>query len=928
MKVLFALLALYFCTLPLQARSFSEDYESALSAYEQGKIEDAFIHLKNALQENPSHLPSTLLMGRVYFASGNMMAAEQLFDEALELGADLHLVLPLLGTSLILQRKIDKLLQFEEHYYDLNREGQFEWHLLRGQAYLLQGKPEFADLEFRKADELFPNNVRAKNTTASFLLQIGKFDEAEHWIKASLVLEPKNEQSLQLMGELRQRQGQLAQALDYYQLAYTIDSDDPMVQRGLAQAYFGLAQYTEAGRIIEQILEQSPNDPTANLMKSWLLNYEGKSEESLTLLRNLSQKLAVLDPNGALYKGSNQYVHGLVEFIQGNFENARDILGRLLEERPGDDKALRILAETYLRSNQPDKAMALLEQRQRQVQSNLDLGLTLFNLYLKQNNLFRAEQLFRELDRKFTHQPALRIGAANLLSLQGKPTEALEAIASLDIPADNLGFHLLKGKLLLAVGETTSANAIADKLLENSPDNLDARNLLAATLIEMQKPNQAEQQIQKVLKQDPNNLSANFNLAVLYKARGSYKEAQDIITNVLRDLPTNVRFMLLMVDIALEQQQMDVATDWLNKVLIYEPTHKQAAQSLLNLYMATSKWSEAATLVNQLRQNDRLNPTLVHQQAKIYIAQRNYQAAKTNLDILFDLWSDSAPRLLDLAVEQIQIADLSGARKSLESAAKLSPNSAELKLIQVRLELKEGKIQQAANLTKQLDESEVKPSQLAFAKAEVAIAQQNWSAAAKSLQKAIKDDPDNLAAIVSFYQLSQQKIHMDMFQQSIEQRLAVNAEPSWVRKLLADSYLDNKDFVKAQDHYETLLDTQTFASNAAVLNNLANIYAKSDLQKALATAEKARKSGQNNPALMDTLGWLNAQLGQYDKALPLLREAYVLDSANPEIRYHLGFVLAKLNRAEEAKVQLQEATRQDSYPEFQDAVLLLNSLNK
>lgn len=927
MKHLLACLLLL-CSMPLWSADYSQNYESALSAYEESKIEEAFIHLKNALQENPSHLPSTLLMGKVYFTAGNMAAAEQLFDEALELGADLHLVLPLLGTSLLLQRKVDELLVLEEQYYSLNDEGRFEWHLLRGQAYLLENKPELAEQEFKSALQLFPDEVRARNLIATFLIQTGQADSAEDWVVQSLQLQPNNEKTLELMGELRQRQGNLDQALNYYQQAYKLDNDDPVIQRGLAQVYFGLAQYQQAGEMNDKLLTLSPSDPTANLMKAWLLNRQGKTKESLTLLSDISSKLARLDPAGELYKGSNQYLHGLVEYLQGNIESTRSILGRLLEERPNEDRALRILVETYVQASQVDKAVSLLEQHQRLTKSNLDLSLTLFQLYLQQNNQFRAEQLLRELNRKFPEQSAILIARANLLSLQGKSEQALQVIAGLEVPVQNLGFHLLKSKLLLDTGRSDQALSISEQLLKDYSEHIDVLNLHAAVLIETGQFPQAENVIQAVLKQSPDNLSANFNLAILAYKQNNYAQAEQLTTAIIKLHPDNVRAILLLADLSLSQQQLDEAANWINKALLYKPGHAQASRRLLQIYVQLQKWPEASTLANQLRQNNRLDPELVYLQAQVLMAQKNYTTAKTNLDLLYDLWSTSAPQLLSLAAMQAQIKDIAGARKSLTTAELIAPESVDIKLAQTRLELTDGDLAAAKSYLKSLSNMQIKASQLSLIKAELAAVESHWPQALQHLQLAIKQDENNLAAIAMFYQLSRQGIGAAEFQQAIEQRLSTQAKPDWVRKLLADSYLDTQQSANAIQHYEQLLSTPEFENHPAVLNNLANLYAVTDLEKALTTAERAKLIGQPSPALMDTLGWLNARMGRYDQALPLLREAYVLDAGNPEIRYHLGYVLSKLNRLEEARVQLQEATKSTSYPEFQDAVLLLDSLKK
>ena len=107
------------------APTTNEHYEKAISTFHAGKTSEAYIHLKNALQLDPKHIPSKLLIAQVMFGNGDVVAAGEEFEQALELGADSNIVLPLLGTSLILQKKIPEILQFEKRQHEFNKNTRF-----------------------------------------------------------------------------------------------------------------------------------------------------------------------------------------------------------------------------------------------------------------------------------------------------------------------------------------------------------------------------------------------------------------------------------------------------------------------------------------------------------------------------------------------------------------------------------------------------------------------------------------------------------------------------------------------------------------------------------------------------------------------------------------------------------------------------------
>ena len=80
--------------------------------------------------------------------------------------------------------------------------------------------------------------------------------------------------------------------------------------------------------------------------------------------------------------------------------------------------------------------------------------------------------------------------------------------------------------------------------------------------------------------------------------------------------------------------------------------------------------------------------------------------------------------------------------------------------------------------------------------------------------------------------------------------------------------------------------------------------------------EKALEKDPDNPAIIDSLGWVLYKLGKPEKALVELERAYEM-FADPEIAAHIVEVLWKLDRNEEARALLEEASA-----EFPDSKLL------
>ncbi|MGM0521914.1 MAG: tetratricopeptide repeat protein [Pseudomonadota bacterium] len=78
------------------------------------------------------------------------------------------------------------------------------------------------------------------------------------------------------------------------------------------------------------------------------------------------------------------------------------------------------------------------------------------------------------------------------------------------------------------------------------------------------------------------------------------------------------------------------------------------------------------------------------------------------------------------------------------------------------------------------------------------------------------------------------------------------------------------------------------------------------LDEAQAMIERAHELDPDNPAVMDSLGWVYYRQGELERALPWLERAYA-QIPDQEIAAHLAEVLHALGRVEEARAILKEA---------------------
>lgn len=116
--------------------------------------------------------------------------------------------------------------------------------------------------------------------------------------------------------------------------------------------------------------------------------------------------------------------------------------------------------------------------------------------------------------------------------------------------------------------------------------------------------------------------------------------------------------------------------------------------------------------------------------------------------------------------------------------------------------------------------------------------------------------------------------------------------------------LDRKN--EALEAYSTIVKNSPRDPNALnaygyVLTNYSNNY-----KKAYKLIKKAIKLDPDNPAIIDSYGWILYRMGKYEEAEEELNRAYQLYK-DPEIAFHLIKVLLKTNKKERAKNLFKEA---------------------
>jgi tetratricopeptide (TPR) repeat protein len=145
----------------------------------------------------------------------------------------------------------------------------------------------------------------------------------------------------------------------------------------------------------------------------------------------------------------------------------------------------------------------------------------------------------------------------------------------------------------------------------------------------------------------------------------------------------------------------------------------------------------------------------------------------------------------------------------------------------------------------------------------------------------------------------------------LKKSLSLNPDSYEANYHLGTVHYVKKELPQAIEAYEKAV--QLNPNSAEALNNYAYLLSESasDLEKAKNLAERANTLEPNNPSYVDTLGWVEYQMGNFEEAARHLKKAFQLAPDVGEILLHLGKVHIRLNDFELGLNYLKQAIKAD-----------------
>jgi len=903
----------------------SKYYEDALVRYEKNELEGAIIQLKNALQIDKNMLPVQMLLGRALLQSGDVVAAEVAFLEAVRLGVSRAEVVIPLGQAYMAQGKHKLILeQATFNVAGLPDKVQLQLQLLRAAVSADLGDVRNALKAVEEARAIDSRDPAVWLAEVPIRIRARQFKEASVAVERALGLAPESAEAWYQKGSVTHVSGDLQATLLAYDRAIKAQSGHVEARVARAGLLLDLGRVSDAEADVTELRRIAPGEPRAAYLQALLAERSGKQADAQAALKVVTDLIDPVPIDFIRYRTQLLMLNGLAHFGLDEREKAKQYL-ETFQKQQGNTPASKLLAQIYMGESNLDRAIEVLESYLKANPADGQAMTLLGSAFLSKGQNAKATALMQQA-LKTKDNPAYRavLGLSLIRSGQGSTGVAeLEAAYKQDATQTQAGVALVG--LYLRSGRAAKAVTVAESLVKQQPSNPYFFNVLGVSKGQAGDQPGAKAAFEQAVKLSETLVAPKINLARLEIANKAYDAAATRLAAILKVNEKNTEAMGEMAVLSERRGQQAEAQRWLEKANdLSGPKEVQWGLALSDFHLRHDRPMPALEAIKKVSgklPND-LGVLLAY--ARAQVANRDMVGAKGTLTSATRVADYNPAPQVQIALLQLAANNLPGAAYCLEKALSSEPDFLPAQALMTEVELRQG---DPAKAEKRARDIVVKHPKRAIGHSllgDVAVARNQPSAAQDAYRRAHQLEPSPETLLRLFGTMGGQENGKPALQLA-EGWMKTHPNDARTQRALADGYARTGNFAAAKKAYEGLL--KITPEDGSALNNLANVLLRLKDPAAIAVAEQAVAKYPGNVNAIDTLGWALFQGGQTDKALQLLRDARLRDPSHPEIRFHLATVLAQTGRKTEAREELETALKGgQNFESGAEAAALLKSL--
>jgi cellulose synthase operon protein C len=860
----------------------------------------AVIQLKNALQKNGEAAEARLLLGQVMLKMGDPSSAAVELAKARSLKVDDDRVAPDLARALLTSGQDDKVIAQFATVTLREPEPRARLATQLASAYMVRGELRKTKDQLAAALAALPTHAPAITLQARLQASAGDVPGALAALDAVLQREPGQIDAGLFKGEVLRATGQLPAALTSYQAVLAQNPESIAVHSAVVLTQLALGQKDAAVKSLEALQRLAPGHPDALYYEAQLAYDAGDYVKT----RELSDRVLKMIPESL----QTLQLAAATEYRRGDYAQAELFLTKALKIAPGLPLARHMLAQTYLRIGQPDRALdalrPLLDAPKVPASTLAIAGET----YLLQGDAKRAEEAFAAASRMAPDDVALRTSLAmsQLARSQGS-SEALRALEKLSGDDANPRADLALISARLSLKDYTGALQALQSLEKKQPDRALPHYLRGRIQLAQNDGAGARASFEAALRKEAKYLPAANSLASLDLAAGKREAARERMQAMVKADPTNAAAHLALAEVATRAgaSAADI-TQLLTTAVRANGAEPRAHVALVNHLLATGDTRAALTAAQTAAAAMASDASVQDVLGRAQLAGGDPQQALTT-------WRNLANQQPRQPMHQLRLAEVyaSGksydeAERSLKRALELQPGLLQAERALVTLAIQRGQPQDGLPVARGLQKRLPKSSLGWILEGDVEAARKNMPLAIAAYRTAVQREAPTEAAIRLHrsLQLAGQEADASAF---AAQWQKAQSRDALFRYYLGDLALAKRDLTAAETHYRQVLEVDP--DNALAMNNIAWILATQGKPGAVAMANKANELAPDRPPVLDTLALALAAEGQLPRAVEAQKRALALAPNEASFKLALAKLYLKSGEKSLARSELEDISR-------------------
>ncbi|MDD2720472.1 MAG: PEP-CTERM system TPR-repeat protein PrsT [Gallionella sp.] len=875
----------------------------------------AIIQLKNALQKSPDNADARFLLGTIYNKVGDSASAEKELRWALKLGYAADKVLPELSVAFLAQ----------EHWQEVIDETQKldaklltpELLTLRGNAFLGLNKGAEAQAAFEQALKVSPGFPGALLGLSRYALFTKNVEQATILADQAIQQNPQNTDVWLFKGDLKRSQGKNDEAIAAYQQILKFQPGNVGALVNLAIMQISDGKFIEAKANIDAARKAGPKNLIVFYAQALL---DSRQDRPAAALESI-QKILSAAPDHM----PTVLLAGTVQIALGSYPQAEQHLRKYLTKYPGNIFATKLLATVMLRTAQIPAAIAMMNQSLETAPEDIQLLTLLGDAYMQSGDYVHATEVLGKASALSPKEGELHTALGMSKLAQG---ENERAIAELELGAKlntrTPQSAVMLGMTQLRLKQYDKALATASAIEKTEPNNVIAQNMKGAAYLGKNDLANARTSYEKSLTLDPLNLAAAESLTQMDMQAKHPEATKKRFETMLGKDKKNIQVMTALSNLALLQGNTAESTRWLEQASKENPDLLLPSLQLITHYLRIGENKQALDLAQKLQGTNSGNAEFLDLLALAQYANNDKNAALETYAKVAAARPQSGAVQMRIARIQLDLKNNNAARDALIKAVSAQPDLLEAQLALATLESSLGNFDKALSIADRMQRKSPKSPVGFELQGNVLMQQKKFDQAASVFEHTLTLAPSGLVMT---------KLHTSLVSAGkkavADIRLArwMKDHPDDIATRLYQAALDTEanQLQAAAEHYQVVL--RQFPNHIVALNNLAWVYQELKDKRASELAEKAYKLEPENPAVLDTLGWLLLEQGDTKRATELLKKATTIAPQAAEMHYHLAQALLKAGDKEQARKELEQVLATGkNYPKLEEARVLLKQL--